>query len=571
MKTNKIFIVALGLAVTAGLASCSDNMLNTASKTQTTTANYYRNTTDAYYALNGVYDGWQGTVSKGPTFSFYTASEMMADECLGGTGYTDARNSQVVDRFSTKQDVSQNDLYESLWTYYYNAIYRANELIIRTDQIDWEGNTALQGQYIGEARAIRGILYFDLTRMFGNVPLITTPTKDLVPATPADSIYAQIIADLTYAAENIPAKAYPKSSAAQNDGRITPYAAKAMLARIYLFYTGYYGKEPVGLTKAQALQYCEDVINSGEYQLVKSFKNLWPAASTAWTEDANGTWTKESTYAGAGNSETILSMKFNYDSDWNGNNNGNRSIVFIGVRGGIFKAPYGQGWGACTVNTKLVQAYPSGDKRREASIIDIANEGIETMKAYQDQGIKDQREYTGYFIKKYSPQSKYVKQSDGSWKLTHDIDGLNANGDFQTNQYQDYVLMRYADVLLMAAELGSPNAQKYFNEVHQRAYQESDGTLSSDYVEMSATPENIQKERRLEFAFEGIRYWDLLRQGVTTAANTIAESSTQVLSGGNKETYEVSAQDIINKKGLCQIPLTEIQLSNYKLQQNPGW
>ena len=64
MKTNKIFIVALGLAVSAGLVSCSDNMLNTASKTQTTTANYYRNATDAYYALNGVYDGWQGTDRK---------------------------------------------------------------------------------------------------------------------------------------------------------------------------------------------------------------------------------------------------------------------------------------------------------------------------------------------------------------------------------------------------------------------------------------------------------------------------------------------------------------------------
>ena len=83
-----------------------------------------------------------------------------------------------------------------------------------------------------------------------------------------------------FAANNIPANAYPKANAAQNDGRITCYAAKALLARVYLFYTGYYGAEPAGITKSEAPKGLEDIISSKEYDLVGEFNNLWEAASS---------------------------------------------------------------------------------------------------------------------------------------------------------------------------------------------------------------------------------------------------------------------------------------------------
>lgn len=111
--------------------------------------------------------------------------------------------------------------------------------------------------------------------------------------------------------------------------------------------------------------------------------------------------------------------------------------------------------------------------------------------------------------------------------------------------------MRYSDVLLMAAELGSPNAQEYLNAVRKRAYtsKDDDGnlTISNFYREVSATKANIMKERMLEFAFEGQRYWDLLRQGVDYAASQIA-TNTAVQSGGNPDNVIISANNIIEKK-----------------------
>ena len=76
----------------------------------------------------------------------------------------------------------------------------------------------------------------------------------------------------------------------------------------------------------------------------------------------------------------------------------------------------------------------------------------------------------------------------------------------------------------MAAELGSPNAQAYFDEVRERAYQD-------DFTSIALTPENLQKERRLEFALEGLRFWDFLRQGVDEAAEEIAVSKTLLMEG----------------------------------------
>jgi len=569
MKT-KIFSTALMGVLAMGMTSCGNDFLEVSSKTEGTTGNYYSNESAISRALIGCYDGWQRTVSNGPTFAFHYLSELCSDECFGGTGANDARNSAVVDRFDMGEDNSQVDLHNTLWESYYQAIYRCNELIQHEDQITWSSDAA-HGRIIGEARGMRGILYFDLARVFENIPLVTVPTTDNVPQAQPDEVYAQIFSDLKYAAENIPANAYPKSSSSTNDGRITCYAAKAMIARAYLFYTGVYGKEPEGVSKAEVLQGLEDIINSGEYSLVPLYKNLWYCASTTWEGSDQAGWKEVSTYAGEDNVENILTMKFNYTSDYNGNAGGNNAIQMFSIRGGTFKAPYGQGWGGATVSANFVASYPSLDQRREASVIDLAAEGIEATDAYQ-KAILDQREYTGYFNKKYTARSGYHQSEGGSWSLTHYYDGLMA-GDFQISQPIGYTLMRYADVLLMAAELGSPNAQSYLSQVHSRAYatQAEDGTVSTPKITVSPTQANIMEERRLEFAFEGIRYWDLLRQGVNVAAQAIVASGQKVLNGGQEATVSYKAENIISKRGFQQIPLTQIQRSNGVLKQNAGW
>ena len=576
MNNIKLYIFGLAL-LSMGMTSCSASFLDVESKKESTSDNFYRTENDAWRALIGCYDGWQCTSSCAQC-AFYFASEVMADECFGGVGNTDPRNFQVLDRFDANQSPSDMNILETEWKNYYAAVYRCNELLAHEGQISWSSEET-KGTYLGECHAIRALCYFDMVRLWGNIPLFTEPVNENRAQANPDEVYNVIFSDLLYAANNIPATAYPKSAAASNDGHITKYAASALLARVYLYYTGYYGKEPQveGVTKSSVLQGLEDFIAVAEsegYGLVDEFKNLWPAASTSWAfNKSTGSYEKTCTYAGDGNKEVVLAQKFNYTQDYDGNNEGNRWLVYMGLRSYLGHAPYGRGWGGCTVNPKMWTAYGTGDERRSASIINVEGEGIFKDSGYEP-SYKDQREYTGYSVKKYTPMSKWSKdEASGTWSLVDEVSGLG-KGDFQISQYQDFIVMRYADVLLMAAELGSSNAQDYLNKVRQRAYSSKDdeGSLvvSSNYRELTATKENIMNERMLEFAFEGQRYWDLLRQGVNYAASQIA-TNTPVTSGGSPDNVTIKESDVVKKQGLSQIPNNQITLSNGVLKQNEGW
>lgn len=299
---------------------------------------------------------------------------------------------------------------------------------------------------------------------------------------------------------------------------------------------------------------------SGEYGLVPQFKNLWPASSAKVAEKGDYE-TLKGTYAGDGNKETILALKFTATQDYNGNNDSNRWQVMLGMRQ-LNAAPYCKGWGALTVNPDFVEAFPTGDLRRSASIIDLVGEGI-TGSADFTTSFNDWREYTGYAVKKYAP----LCYADGSHAGKQD-----GSGDFQTQNRQDYVIIRYADVLLMAAELGSPNAQTYFDQVRKRAYQVDDnGTVSANYQAKSVSQQAIMEERRLEFAFESINYWDLLRQGIDVAAEKLALNGVKVKSGGADDAITIRVDRVKATKGLSQIPYNQINLSQSVLVQNPGW
>jgi len=558
MKIKFNILTAGILCLCLGISSCSESFLDVSSKTEVDTESSYKTEANAWRALIGCYDGWRQISSNIQVgFGFYMAAETMSYECFGGVGNADGRNYQAIDRFDISQSPADLNMYDSDWGNYYAAVYRCNELIAREDQIEWKTTDSKRGTYMGECHAIRGLLYFDMVRLWGNIPLYDEPVNENRPQVTPEDVYSLIFADLKYAMENIPADAYPKANASSNDGHITKYAAEALFARAYLFYTGYYGSEHPSATKAQALAAVEDIISSGEYSLVSEFKNLWPAAS-AGVAAIGDMKTLYGTYAGDGNSETVLSLKFTSSQDYNGNNDGNRWQVMVGMRS-LNSAPYGKGWGGLTVNPAFVNEFGNGDTRRSASIIDLAGEGITSSPDF-DASYKDQREYTGYTVKKYSP----LCFADGTSASKED-----GSGDFQSSNHQDYVIIRYADVLLMAAELGSPNAQQYFNAVRRRAYT-SGSTVSSAYAELPATQANIMQERRLEFAFESINYWDLLRQGVETAANKLALEAN-VFSGGNPDVVRISADRVRATKGLSQIPYNQILLSNGTLVQNPGW
>ncbi|MBD1432010.1 RagB/SusD family nutrient uptake outer membrane protein [Sphingobacterium sp. DN00404] len=541
MKTSKILYTSI-LATSLFLSGCSASFLDVEPMTDVLENNFYKTIDDAEMALIGCYDGYQRTSSNG-NLSFTVASEILSDNCFGGTGHTDGRGYQVLDRFDKAQSPSDNNLFDGTWTDYYAGIFRCNTLLTKMEETDFGDQQSIQLRIEGETRFLRAIMYFDLVRLFGRVPLLTSPTSDNVPQVEPKETYQLIVEDLKFAADNIPADAYPKSNAANIDGRVTPHAAKALLARVYLFYTGYYGVDDLSVSKAEVVAGLEEIVASNEFALLADFKSLWPAASYVPVPGDNTL--DRSAYAGKGNVEVVFAKKFNNTQNYNGNIDGNRWLVMLGLRNTNF-SPYGQGWGACTVNPRLVNAFSDNDVRKVASIIDIEGEGIAGF------DVNDQREYTGYANKKYTPTSL----PDGS-------SNTGGDNDFQISQDQDYLVIRYADVLLMAAELGSSQAQNYFNLVRQRAY-------GNSFVALPVNQTNILEERRLEFAFEGIRYWDLLRQGVESAAATIAQTQN-VSSGSAPDQVVINAQQIISTKGLMQIPNNQITLSNGVLTQNDGW
>ncbi|WON94290.1 RagB/SusD family nutrient uptake outer membrane protein [Sphingobacterium sp. UGAL515B_05] len=524
------------------LGSCSSSFLDVEPMTSVLESNFYKTVADADMALVGCYDGYQRTTSNGSQ-SFYLTAEVAADNCFGGTGTTDGRSFQAIDRFDIAQSQSDNNIFDGTWSDYYAGIFRCNTLLGKLDGTDFSGNTTARARIEGETKFLRATMYFDLVRLFENIPLLTSPTNENIPQSDPKAIYQLIVSDLKFAAANIPATAYPKSAAATNDGRATPFAAKALLARVYLFYAGYYGSEDIGVSKAEALAGLEEVISSGQFALVADFKNLWPAAS--YIPNASNNTLDISKYAGKGNAEVVFAQKFNNTSNYNGYVDGNRWVVFLGLRGKNW-SPYGQGWGACTVSKKFFNEFDNMDTRKTASIIDIDGENITGF------DLKDQREYTGYTIKKYAPTA-----------LPDGTTNTGGDKDMQLSQDQDYFVIRYADVLLMAAELGSANAQKYFDEVRKRAYK-------TNFVPLAVSKNNILKERKFEFAFEGIRYWDVLRQGLNNAAATL-ETTEDVPSGSVPEKVTVTKERFLTTKGFMQIPNKQITLSNGVLKQNAGW
>ena len=214
-------------------------------------------------------------------------------------------------------------------------------------------------------------------------------------------------------------------------------------------------------------------------------------------------------------------------------------------------------------NAAPAALFDSEDTRGEASIIDC-----EAIGAYDAIMNSTAYDFTGYVNKKYCPLIFTDGTSMPAAETT--VDG----GNMQTNQDQNWVLMRYADVLLMAAELGSPNAMNYFNQVRQRAYGDTSHDLAA-----APTIQQIWDERRKEFIGEGIRHFDLMRQGLDAYVSaqlsqaSLNGSAITIYNAGVPTTVADSYTDanIRTKRGFCQIPNTQITLSGNVYNQNAGW
>lgn len=482
---------------------------------------FYKTPQDALEGLVAAYDMLQ----YGDYDNIQLVSEIASDDCFGGGGESDIAWKRW-DRFENDNNTNLNN-----WTKYYTGIYRANILLSKLDGVTWSDST-LKTRYAAEARFLRAYYYFDLVRMFGNVPLVTTPLlpgQYNVPQAKPEEIYQLIAGDLRFAADNLPATPYAGIPKAEY-GRVTKWAAAALLGRVFLYYTGYYNQAdiPGALNKQDARSYIDNVINAGGFELVDSFPRLWQAAL--------------SRFVGEDNKETVFAIKFTYKGlgNWD-KHDGNRMQVMIGFRNDAV-LPYYKGWGAAPVNPALWEAYEAGDTRRSGSIISVAAENLNYPVLYPQK--------TGFMWKKYMPMN--------------DLKAEDNNGDFQIDNFYDYVAIRFADVLLMGAELNLDGdlgkAQRYYNMVRDRAFLDEHHrrTLTPD----ANGKKMIMDERRFELALEGHRYWDLLRQGVPAAKQAIDNRN-------GDDQFNVTFRAAT--KGLFQIPQQELNLSNGTLKQNEGW
>lgn len=162
--------------------------------------------------------------------------------------------------------------------------------------------------------------YYELAQVFGGVPLRTTLESTNLPRASVDEIYTQIAADLKNAIEMMPAKIYPKGS--DMTGHATKYAAEAMMARVFLFYTGRYEKRaPLGTTKEEVISWIDDCVNNSGHKLVSDQRNIWAYTNDATEDNTEGfryqyVINHNLKWEGNSSDETLFANKHNLKSDW---------------------------------------------------------------------------------------------------------------------------------------------------------------------------------------------------------------------------------------------------------------
>ena len=426
----------------------------------------------------------------------------------GGENASDVLSLQQIDDFT---HTPVNSTLTELWQAPYEGINRANymtqykEKNIAGETVTFAGKDALYG----EVYFLRAYYYFHLVKFFGDVPLFVNKrlsleeSKTIARSAKAD-VYKQIEKDLTDAIAVLPAVQVQK-------GRITKYAAQALLGKVYLYQNKF----------DLAASTLENVIVSNAFSLPSNFGNIFLPGGE------NGT-------------ESVFEIQYSNTSpyyNWGGVNRGqgNHSVQQCGIRGlnGTAAMPYAAGWSTNLPSQNLAAAYAAGDQRKAVTTLDI--EAYKTANpafniTYQVAPYKN----TGLYNQKYLPRKG------------------ETSGQIELNYSNNFRTIRYAEVLLMAAEANNrstaPNdakAQGYINLVRQRAFNDN---LHNITATGTALRQAIWDERRLELGMEGDRFFDLVRTG---------QAATKL------------AGFITGKHEVFPIPQVEVDISG--LKQNPGY
>ncbi|MFK7926288.1 MAG: RagB/SusD family nutrient uptake outer membrane protein [Bacteroidia bacterium] len=485
------------LILLASLLSACEGFLDRQPLDQLTVENFYRTEAEANLAVIGIYTPLMDIESYGKGWMI---NEIPSDN--SGAGGLDP-DFTPIDNFTVSAD---NVQVANFWAIRYRQITLANFVIdgVQGMEIPQTNKDVL----LAEAQFMRAVAYFDLVRIYGGVPLITRPPilgEDLLyPRSSVNEVYELIKADFAFAGENL-----PLSRAGSQLGRATKGAALAYLAKVHLTTRNY----------IQAKDVAKSVIDLGVYRLMPSFADNFELE----TSDNN--------------LESIFQVQYSGCGPWG---TGNAMQAFFAPWGeGITKDR--DGWGShiptgpqnSNPNTTIIDAFEEGDLRKKWTVM-TANEHYPSINA-GDGG--------------YTYPSTGASASGGNIKKY--VVGSGSNVCFMSTP-QNAHLVRYADVLLTYAEaimeLGGGQSTNVialdaFNQVRERAG-------LAPVTELNK--ENLLHERRVEFAFEGQRWYDLLRSGRAIEILT--------LHGKNPSLHNL----------LLPIPSAEIEV-NPKLEQNPGY
>lgn len=556
------------LLVVAFLFSSCDNFLTTENLTQKNSSNFPLNETDATQMITAIYATMNIAVQKGVNKTYFYVAQLASDDCYGGGGEND-KDAQATDHLM----INTPSIFGDFWSARYQGINRANMALANLDNV---ADETIRNQKKGEALFLRAYFYFELTQMFENVPLISAAPENVAQAQtapvqmPADSIYAHIASDLKKAVEIMPATKWVANSSTY--GAATRWAAEALLARVYLFYTGFYQKDALPLVDGTKLAKdfvvtgLNDCIQNSGHSLAPDFRSLWPYTNTATSKNSTyqvgaPTWLKDGS-----NPEQLFTLNFSYQSTWNGDKLGfaNEYALFFGIRDGSTDYgltgtyPIGQGWGQGPVAANLWNDWSTEeptDIRRGASVYQV--------KSDFPKGRDSQMEETGLWQSKIVATRAIVGANNlPSFCSTTDYYGDGTTSHFQVSHAQNLNLIRFADVLLMHSELtGTADG---LNKVRARA------GLSDIAYSLDA----LKKERRHELAFEGLRWGDIRRwhDAETALAKQVGET---IWNKGQETTMKDQGTGYVARykatRGFFPIPKTEIDLSNGALKQNPGW
>ena len=448
LKYNLIAIALLGFS----FSSCSD-FLEQNPQTDLSENDFYKTADDILSAVNGAYSSLQEGDIYG---NWYVFGEIPSDNTRNQlSGSVTTQNE--FDQFYID---TQNSMIANFWKAAYKVINRTNTILGRIDGI--EINTELANRYKLECKFIRALMYFNLVRVYGDVPLVLkeisiSESYDILRE-PKENVYNQIIADLKEAQD------LPVSYSTAEDGRATQGAAKALLANVYMTLHKY----------AEAETILAEIINSGRYSLLENtpgslnidgYKNVFSPVNHNSKE---GIFEIQFLKGGYGEGS-------NYANNFAPENSGT-NVVAVGGTGGN-NIP----------EMDIYYAYEEGDLRRDFSM---------------SLGYYDNRKNNEWV------ESRYVCKF---------MDVPYQNNDASNN----YPVIRYADVILMYAEALNQNGKtaeacKYLNMTRRRGFGYQ--TTETSPVDLQTTDKAqfalmVEQERRVELAFENHRWFDLIRTG----------------------------------------------------------